>query len=118
MGMVQQPVHVGGGQGLGHQLVEAGRVEVGANGHTAALVGGVDQAVEALGGLDADREQPNVVDHDQVGPQNPPHHLDHRVVGPAAMHHRSRGVVVHVEGQLCQQLIVGSDDPEGTAEVT
>ena len=66
MGMVQQPVHGSGGQGLGHQFVEAGRVDVGANGHTAALVGGVDQAEEALGSLSADREQPNVINHDQV----------------------------------------------------
>lgn len=34
----------------------------------------------------------------------------------AVEHHRSRGVVVHLEGQLYQQLIVGSDDPQGLAE--
>ena len=28
VGVVQQPVHGGGGQGLGHQLIEAGWVQV------------------------------------------------------------------------------------------
>ncbi|HVB13559.1 MAG TPA: hypothetical protein VNH38_02235 [Candidatus Dormibacteraeota bacterium] len=34
----------------------------------------------------------------------------------AVEHHTSRGIVVHLEGLPYQQLIVGSDDPEGLAE--
>jgi hypothetical protein len=59
---MEQPVDGGGGQGLGHQLVEAGRVEVGADRHAAPLVGGVDEAEEALGGIPGDRQEPDVVE--------------------------------------------------------
>ena len=45
--VVQEPVHRGGGQRLGHQLVEGGRVQVRADRHGSSLVGGVDEAVEA-----------------------------------------------------------------------
>jgi hypothetical protein len=54
---MEQPVDGGGGQGLGHQFVEAGRVEVGADRHAAPLVGGVDEAEEALGGIPGDRQE-------------------------------------------------------------
>ena len=81
VGVVHQPVDGGGGQGLGHQLVESGRVEVGAHGHASFLVGGIDQAVEAFGGVGADRQQPDVIDHDQVGAQDAADGLGDRVVG-------------------------------------
>jgi hypothetical protein len=55
VGMVQEPVDGGGGQGLGHDLVEAGGVQVRADGEAAAFVGGVDEAVEAFGGVRGDR---------------------------------------------------------------
>jgi hypothetical protein len=55
VGVVQQPVHGRGGQRLGHELVEAGGVEIGADRHAAAFVGGVDQPVQALGGVGTDR---------------------------------------------------------------
>ena len=70
VGVVQEPVHGGGGQGLGHQLVEAGRVQVRADRYGAFLVGGVHDAVEALGGIVGDRQQADVVDDDQVGAQD------------------------------------------------
>jgi len=60
--VVHEPVDGGGGQGLGHQLVESGRVKVGAHGDASFLVGGVYQAVESFGGVGADREQPDVID--------------------------------------------------------
>ena len=39
--VVHQPVHRGGGQGFGHQLIESGRVKVGTDRGTAFLVGGI-----------------------------------------------------------------------------
>ena len=50
--MVQEPVDGGGGQGLGHDRVEPGGVQVAGDGDGAAFVGGVDDAVERFtGGL-------------------------------------------------------------------
>jgi hypothetical protein len=37
----------------------------------AFLVGGVDQALKPLGCVGADREQADIVDHDEVGAQDP-----------------------------------------------
>ena len=42
------------------------RMKVRAHRHAAFLVGDVDQPVEAFGGLGADWQQPDVIDHDQV----------------------------------------------------
>jgi hypothetical protein len=55
---MERPIDGGGGQGLGDQLVEAGRAEVGVDRHAAPLVGGVDEAEEALGGIPRDRQEP------------------------------------------------------------
>ena len=55
VGMVQEPVDGGGGQGLGHEVVEARRVQVRADREAAPLVGCVDEAVEAFGGVRRDR---------------------------------------------------------------
>jgi hypothetical protein len=60
--VVHQPVDGGGGQGLGHQLVEAGGMQVGADRDAAFLVGGIGQPVEALGGVWSDGKQPDVID--------------------------------------------------------
>ena len=49
VGVVQEPVDGGTGEGFGHDLVEAAGVEVGAEGDAAFFVGGVDEAVEAFG---------------------------------------------------------------------
>ena len=70
VGVVHEPVDGGGGQGFRHELVESGGVEVGADRDAAALVGGVDDPVEALGGVGADGQQRDVVDDDEVGPQD------------------------------------------------
>jgi hypothetical protein len=56
VGVVQQPVDGGGGQGPGHDLVESGGVEVRRDGQGAAFVGGVDESVEPFGRIRADRE--------------------------------------------------------------
>ena len=67
VGVVHQPVDGGVGDGLGHELVEAGGVQVRAQSDRAFLVGGVDDAVERFGGLGCDGEQADVVDDDDVG---------------------------------------------------
>jgi site-specific DNA recombinase len=67
VGVVQEPVDGGGGQGFGHDRVEAGRVQVAGDRDRAAFVGGVDDAVERFGGGLAGGEHADVVDDDQVG---------------------------------------------------
>ena len=56
VGVVEQPVDGGVGDGLGHEFVESGGVQVAGQGDGTFLVGGVDDAVERLGGLGGDRE--------------------------------------------------------------
>ena len=56
VGVVQEPVDGGVGDGLGHEFVEPGGVKVARQGDGALLVGGVDDAVERLGGLGGDRQ--------------------------------------------------------------
>jgi len=51
VGVVQEPVNGGGGQGLGHDPVAAGRSDVAGDGDGAAFVGGFDDAVERFGGV-------------------------------------------------------------------
>ncbi len=46
VGVVEEPVDGGGGQGFGHEFVEPGRVQVAADGDGAFLVGGVDEPVQ------------------------------------------------------------------------
>lgn len=62
MGVVEKAVDRCRGQSFRHQLVKTRRVQVGRHGNGALLVGGVDEAVEALGRIRAHREQPDVVD--------------------------------------------------------
>ena len=62
VGVVHEPVDGGVGDGLGHELVEAGGVQVRRQGDGAFLVGGVDDPVEGFGGVGGDREQADVVD--------------------------------------------------------
>ena len=45
VGVVHEPVNGGGGQGLGHELVESGRVKIARHGHAAPFVGGEALAV-------------------------------------------------------------------------
>ena len=82
VGVMHEPVNGGGGQGFGHELVEAGRVEVGADRDGPSFVGGVDDPVEALGGVGSDGQQPDVVDDDEVGPQDAGDGPGDGVVGP------------------------------------
>ena len=54
VGVVQEPVDGGGGQGPGHQFAEPGRVQVRAERDRPLLVGVVDEPVEPFGGVRAD----------------------------------------------------------------
>lgn len=57
--------------------------------HRATLVGRVDEPVEPLGRVRADREHPDVVDDHEVRPQHPRDRSVNRVVGPVpATRHR------------------------------
>ena len=85
MGVVEQPVDGGGRQSLGHQLVEAGRVQVRADRDGASFVGGVDQAVEPFGRVRADRQQADIIDDDQVRAQDRADRAGDRVVGAVTM---------------------------------
>ena len=67
VGVMEQPVDGGVGDGLGHEFVEPGGVKVARQGDGAFLVSGVDDPVERFGGLGGDWEQADVVDHDDVG---------------------------------------------------
>ena len=68
--MVEEPVDGGGGQGLGHEFVESGGVQIRADRDAAAFVGSVNEAVQALGGVGSHGQQPDVVDNDEVGVQD------------------------------------------------
>ena len=57
VGVVHEPVDGGVGDGLEHEFVEPGGVQVAGQGDGAFLVGGVDDAVERFGGLSCDRQQ-------------------------------------------------------------
>jgi len=84
VGVVEEPVDGGVGDRLGHQLVEPGRMEVGGQGDAALLVGGVHDPVEGLGGVGRNREQPDVIDQDQVGVEDLAEGPAGGVVGPVA----------------------------------
>ena len=58
MGVVQEPVNGRSRKGLGHELVEPGRVQVRRHSDGAFLVGGIDEAIETLGGVGPDFEKP------------------------------------------------------------
>ena len=79
--VVEQPVDRRGREGLGHELVERGRVQVGGDGDGPFLVGGVDEPVEPLGGVLRDREQADVIHHDEVRPQDSADGFADAVVG-------------------------------------
>jgi site-specific DNA recombinase len=81
VGVVQEPVDGGGGQGLGHDRVEPGRVNVAGHCQAAAFVGGVGDPVERLGGVLPGGQHADVVDHDQVAAADPGHSTCDRSVG-------------------------------------
>jgi hypothetical protein len=59
-------------------------VQVGGDRDGAFLVGGVDEAVEAFGGVLGHREQPDVIDYHEVGGQHPGDGFGDGVVGAVA----------------------------------
>ena len=63
VGVVQEPVDGGVGDGFGHEFVEAGGVQVRRQRDGAAFVGGVDNAVERFGRLSGHGEQ-TMFNHD------------------------------------------------------
>jgi hypothetical protein len=69
--VVQQPIDGGGGEGFGHDGVEAGWVDVGADRHGTAFVGGVDESVEGFACFLAGGQGADVIDHDELGPADP-----------------------------------------------
>ena len=89
--VVQEPVDGGGGERLGHQLVKAGRVQVAGDRQRAPLVGGVDDAEERFGGLEGNREHADVIDHDQIGADQPADGFGDGVVGAVAANERGQG---------------------------
>ena len=56
MGVVHEPVDGGVGDGLGHEFVESGGMQVRGERDGASFVGGVDDAVERFGGFGGDGE--------------------------------------------------------------
>src|SRR5690348_15382570 len=115
MGVVKDAIDSGCGQALGHDRVEASRVEVGGDGQAALLIGCVDHAVEGFSGLLTSRQQADVVNRDQVGPADASHHLADRGVdlGP------SDGVGQGLQGEPGDpQSGLDGGPTEGLAEVT
>ena len=66
VGVMQEPVDGGVGDGLGHELVEPGGMQIRAEGDGAFLVGGVDDSEQRLGGVGGDRQQADVIDYEQI----------------------------------------------------
>jgi hypothetical protein len=56
-------------------------VEVRGDGDRALLIRGVDEAVEAFGGVGGNGQEPDVIDHDEVRAQDPGDGLGDGVVG-------------------------------------
>ena len=75
--VVQEAVDGRGGQGFGHQLVKRSRVQIGRHRYRALLVRGIDQAVQALGGVLRNRQEPDVITDHEVGAQDPGDGLGH-----------------------------------------
>ena len=68
VGVMKEPVDGRGCHRLGHQLVEPGGVDVGADRDRAFLVGGVDDSEERVGGVGGDGQQSDVIDDEQIDP--------------------------------------------------
>jgi hypothetical protein len=69
--------------------VRFGRVQVRGDRDGAFLVGGVNKPVEALGRVGTDLKQPDVIDHDQIGAEDPGDHASDGVVGAVRAHQRA-----------------------------
>ena len=70
VGVVEESVNERGGDGAGHEFLEPGWVQVRADRDGAFLVGGVDEPVEAFGRVDRKRQQPDVINDDQICAQD------------------------------------------------
>lgn len=70
VGVVEEPVDGRGGEGLGHEFVEPAWVQVRADRDGAFLVGGVDEPIEAFGGVVSDGQQADVVNDYEVGAED------------------------------------------------
>ena len=86
--VVQEPVDSGRGERLGHQLVKAGGMQVAGDRQRAAFVGGVDDAEERFGGFEGNRQHADVIDHDQIGADQPGDGFGDGVVGAVAANER------------------------------
>ena len=64
---MEESVNGSGGKSFGHDGVETGRMKIAGDCDAALFVGGVNQAVERLGGVLARGQNADVVDDDQVG---------------------------------------------------
>jgi hypothetical protein len=84
VGVVHEPVDRGGGDGGREDLVEAAGVDVARDRDRPAFVGGVDDPEQRFGGFGRHGEQPDVVDHDEVGFEDPFDGLGDRVIRAVA----------------------------------
>lgn len=66
MGMMQEPVNGGRGQGFGHQCIEGGGMNIGRQGDRSAFVTGFHNPVERFSCLIRNRQQPDVINDHQV----------------------------------------------------
>jgi hypothetical protein len=73
-----------GGQDLGHKLIKGILVQIRADRDGAFLISGIDQAIEAFGGVLGDGQQPDVIDHGQVCPQDPADGFADGLIGTVA----------------------------------
>ena len=71
VGVMQEPVDSCRGQAFGEDRVEACWVQIRGDDQRALLIGGIDQAIERFGFLGAGGQQADVVDHDQLGADDP-----------------------------------------------
>jgi hypothetical protein len=88
VGMVQELVDGRGREGLRHELIKTGAVQV-RDRDRPFLVGGVDEPVEPFGGVRTHFEQANIVDHDQVGAEDAGDDPADGVVGPVGAYQRA-----------------------------
>ena len=79
--MVQQPVDRCRGEGLRHDGVESGGVDVAGHRDGTALVGGVGDPVERLGGVLPGGQHADVVHNDEVAAADPGDGAGDRAVG-------------------------------------
>jgi hypothetical protein len=70
VGVVQEPVNGRGREGLGHEGIEAGRMQVRRHRDRTFLVSGINEPIKPFGRVGSHFEQPDIIDHDEVGAEN------------------------------------------------